>query len=67
MSITVRRHGVDLLGRDSLVLGRMLATLGSFSQAAAASPAAPALAAATLELLKAPQARLATVRMLFDV
>ncbi|KAG2442491.1 hypothetical protein HXX76_002577 [Chlamydomonas incerta] len=49
------KHGVDLLGRDHMVLGRLLAVLGGFAEAAAGSPAAPPLANATLELLRSPQ------------
>ena len=32
------RHGVDLFGRDALLLGRLLATLGRFVVAAAPAP-----------------------------
>jgi telomere length regulation protein len=51
----VRKHGVDLFGRDSLLLGRLLTVLGAFVEAAAATPAALPLSAGLLELLKAPQ------------
>ena len=51
------KHGVDLLGRDHVVLGRLLAVLGGFAEAAAGSTAAPPLANATLELLRSPQVR----------
>lgn len=49
------RHGVDLFGRDSLLLGRLLATLGRFVVAAAPAPVTAQLASATIELLRAPQ------------
>lgn len=51
------RHGVDMFGRDALVLGRVLTTLGTFTECAARSPAALPLVAAVLELLAAPQVR----------
>jgi telomere length regulation protein len=51
----VRKHGVDLFGRDSLLLGRLLTVLGAFVEAAAATPAALPLSAGLLELVKAPQ------------
>jgi telomere length regulation protein len=51
----VRRHGVDLFGRDSFVLGRLIITLGSFLEAAGRSPEAVPLAAAVIELVKAKQ------------
>jgi len=47
-------HGVDLFGRDALLLGRLLATLGAFAEAAAPAPAGAGVAAAVLELLAAP-------------
>ena len=49
------RHGVDLFGRDSLLLGRLLATLGRFVVAAAPASVTAQLASATIELLRAPQ------------
>jgi hypothetical protein len=49
------KHGVDLLGRDHLVLGHLLTTLAAFTEAAAGTHSLPALANATLELLRAPQ------------
>jgi len=52
------RHGVDLFGRDALLLGRVLATLGTFAECAAGSAAALPLVAAVLELLMAPRVRL---------
>jgi telomere length regulation protein len=51
----VRKHGVDLFGSDSLLLGRLLTVLGAFVEAAAATPAALPLSAGLLELVKAPQ------------
>eukprot|EP00775_Hariotina_reticulata_P002036 gene2036-2358_t len=51
----VRKHGIDLFGRDSLLLGRLLTVLGAFVEAAAATPAVVPLAAGLLELLKAEQ------------
>lgn len=49
----VKQQGVDLFGRDSLLLGRLLTVLGSFVEAAAETPAAVPLCAGLLELLKA--------------
>lgn len=49
------KHGVDLLGRDHALLGRVLAALAGFAEAAAGSPAVTPLAGATLELIRAPQ------------
>lgn len=49
----VNHHGIDLFGRDSLLLGRLLTVLGSFVEAAAATPAAVPLAAGLLEVLRA--------------
>lgn len=49
------RHGVDLFGRDSLLLGRLLATLGRFVVAAAPAPVTTHLASATIELLRTQQ------------
>lgn len=51
----VRRHGVDLFGRDSFILGRLIITLGSFLEASGRSPEAVPLAAAVIELVKAKQ------------
>jgi Telomere length regulation protein len=48
----VRRHGVDLFGRDHFVLGRLLATLGTFLEASQQSLEAAPLAAAVIELIK---------------
>lgn len=49
------KHGVDLLGRDHALLGRVLAALAGFAEAAAGSTAVTPLAGATLELIRAPQ------------
>eukprot|EP00878_Enallax_costatus_P045926 GHUV01055464.1.p1 GENE.GHUV01055464.1~~GHUV01055464.1.p1 ORF type:complete len:126 (-),score=46.63 GHUV01055464.1:483-860(-) len=49
----IKHHGIDLFGRDSLLLGRLLTVLGSFVEAAAATPAAVPLAAGLLEVLRA--------------
>lgn len=49
-----RGHGVDLFGRDALLLGRLLTVLATFVEAAGATPAALPLAAGLLELLRAP-------------
>ncbi|GLI69267.1 hypothetical protein VaNZ11_013803, partial [Volvox africanus] len=49
------KHGVDLLGRDHQLLGRLLTTLANFAEAAGGSTALPPLASATLELIRAPQ------------
>ncbi|EFJ42875.1 hypothetical protein VOLCADRAFT_97060 [Volvox carteri f. nagariensis] len=49
------KHGVDLLGRDHQLLGRVLTTLATFAEAAAGSTAMTSLARATLELIRAPQ------------
>eukprot|EP00955_Chlamydomonas_euryale_P042832 352427-Chlamydomonas_euryale.AAC.5 len=43
--------------KEPLLLGRVLATLGSFSEHAAGSPQAAQLAGATMELLRSYQAR----------
>jgi telomere length regulation protein len=51
----VKQQGVDLFGRDSLLLGRLLTVLGSFVEAAAETPAAVPLCAGLLELLKAQE------------
>lgn len=48
----VRRHGVDLFGRDYFILGRLLATLGTFLEASQQSLEAAPLAAAIIELIK---------------
>ncbi len=48
----VRRHGVDLFGRDYFILGRLLATLGTFLESSQQSPEAAPLAAAVIELIK---------------
>eukprot|EP00873_Tetraselmis_striata_P019947 jgi/Tetstr1/440211/TSEL_028562.t1 len=48
----VPKHGVDLLGRDFLVLGHLLVTLGTFVEAAAPGSNATQGAAAMLELLQ---------------
>ncbi|KAG2494834.1 hypothetical protein HYH03_007074 [Edaphochlamys debaryana] len=53
--VDVVKHGVDLLGRDAPLLGRLLGTLAAFAEAAAGSGALPPLAGATLELLRAEQ------------
>lgn len=53
----VVQHGVDWLGRDTVVLCALLRTLGTFAECAAATPAAPAVCAAALELLASPQVR----------
>ena len=47
-------HGVDLFGRDSLMLGRLLSCLGVFAEAAAGTPASLPLSSGILELLRAP-------------
>ncbi|KAL4542152.1 hypothetical protein Ndes2526B_g06634 [Nannochloris sp. 'desiccata'] len=48
----VRRHGVDLFGRDHFILGRLLATLGAFLEASQQSLEAAPLASAVIELIK---------------
>ncbi len=55
--VDVAKHGVDLFGRDCLVLGRLLATLAGFAECASGTPASVPLASATMELLRAPQVR----------
>ncbi len=47
--------GLDLLGRDTLLLGRLLATLAAFSEHASGTAVALPLANATLELLSSCQ------------
>lgn len=51
----VKHHGIDLFGRDSLLLGRLLTVLGAFVEASAETPAALPLCAGLLELLKAKE------------
>jgi hypothetical protein len=51
----VKQHGVDLFGRDSHMLGRLLMTLGCFVECAAATPAAVPLAVGLLDLLCAKE------------
>jgi hypothetical protein len=46
-------HGIDLFGKDTFLLGRLLITLGSFLEAAQHCAEAVPLAAAVIELLKA--------------
>ncbi|PSC76828.1 telomere length regulation TEL2-like protein [Micractinium conductrix] len=46
------QHGIDLLGRDHFLLGKLLVTLGAFMEASAQSSEAATLAAATLELMR---------------
>eukprot|EP00887_Chlorella_sp_A99_P006750 scaffold3.g6750.t1 len=48
-----RHHGIDMFGRDAFLLGKLLTTLGAFLEASAHSPQAAALAAATVEFLRA--------------
>ncbi len=50
----VERHGVDLLGRDAAVLGRLLTTLAAFAECAGPCLPGAQVAAATLELVRAP-------------
>lgn len=45
---------MDLLGRDTLLLSRILAALGSFAECVSRSSAALPLGAAVLGLLRAP-------------
>ena len=54
-SIDVVSHGVDLLNRDSIVLGRALSTLASFAEYASHTSASLPLAVSILELIKIPQ------------
>lgn len=49
-----RSHGIDLFGRDFVLLGRLLTTLGTFAECSGFSAATPRVAAAVLELLQAP-------------
>eukprot|EP00983_Pelagomonas_calceolata_P055027 1143942-Pelagomonas_calceolata.AAC.8 len=53
--VDVKRHGVDLFGRDALVLGRVVSTLGTFAECATGSDSAVPLVSAIMELLMAPQ------------
>lgn len=46
--------GIDLFGRDFVVLGRLLGTIGTFVECSGHSLQTPRLAAALLELLQAP-------------
>ena len=52
--VDVRRQGVDLFNRDSYVLGRVLATLGSLLEASQHSNEAVPMGLAVLQLLRAP-------------
>ncbi|KAJ0048574.1 hypothetical protein Pint_15630 [Pistacia integerrima] len=47
-----KRHGVDLLGRDFIVLGKLIYMLGVCIKCASMHPEASALAPALLEMLK---------------
>ncbi|EIE21374.1 hypothetical protein COCSUDRAFT_56593 [Coccomyxa subellipsoidea C-169] len=49
------RHGVDLFGRDALLLGRVIVCQGTFVECAAPAGVTLRLAAALLELLAAPE------------
>eukprot|EP00884_Botryococcus_braunii_P006828 jgi/Botrbrau1/16146/Bobra.0281s0003.1 len=49
----VPHQGVDLFGRDALLLGRLLVTLGAFVEAAAPAPVTAQLALALMELVGA--------------
>ncbi len=51
------KHGVDLFGRDTLALSRLVAVLGTFAECCAGSPAALPVCSAVLELLASPQVR----------
>ncbi|KAL3696884.1 hypothetical protein R1sor_010960 [Riccia sorocarpa] len=51
----VKRHGVDLLGRDYLVLGSMLSMLAECMKCIALQPEAALLGAALLDLLRSRQ------------
>lgn len=50
----VVKHGVDLFGRDCLVLGRLVSSLAAFMECTAGTPTSVPLASATLELLRSP-------------
>jgi len=52
--LDVPRQGVDLLGRDSLLLGQLLGTVGRFTKAAAPAPEAAELADTAAALLQLP-------------
>ncbi|KAJ7516652.1 hypothetical protein O6H91_22G066200 [Diphasiastrum complanatum] len=47
-----RTHGVDLLGRDFIVLGRLIHMLGVCMESIALQPEAPVLGAAVLDMLR---------------
>lgn len=51
----VQGHGIDLFNRDAFLLGRLLVTLGTFLECSSNSHVSPALAAATIELIRSPQ------------
>jgi telomere length regulation protein len=51
------KHGVNLLGRDTLVFSRVLATLGTFAECSTATDAALPVACAVLELIASPEVR----------
>ncbi|KAK9868756.1 hypothetical protein WJX84_007936 [Apatococcus fuscideae] len=48
------RHGVDLFGRDSWLLGQLLLTLGTFAECTSPAPATVQLSGALVELLRTP-------------
>jgi telomere length regulation protein len=47
-----KRHGVDLLGRDFIVLGKLIYMLGVCMKSAAMHPEASVLAPSLLDMLK---------------
>ena len=57
VEVDAAHPGLDLLGRDTTLLGKLLATLAAFSEYASGSLASTPLACATLELLRSPQVR----------
>ncbi|GMH33223.1 hypothetical protein BSKO_01057 [Bryopsis sp. KO-2023] len=48
------RHGVDLFGRDHMLLARLLVTLGTFAQCTSQTSVSAEMALLTLELISSP-------------
>lgn len=51
----IQMHGIDLLGRDHFLLGKLLLTLGSFLEFSRHSLEAIPLSAAVLQIIKSPK------------
>lgn len=55
LPFTQPRHGIDMLGRDALLLGQLLTTLAAFAAAVYPAPPAPLITGALLELVADPR------------